>query len=64
MDQSKQPETGHTGAAFFISLYEIAVKKRAADRSFIGVHSRDFSNCIGITVVGRKQTEPKCNYGF
>ncbi len=30
-DGSKQPETGRTGAAFFISHNEIAVKKRAAD---------------------------------
>ncbi len=30
-DGSKQPETGRTGAAFFISHYEMAVKKGAAD---------------------------------
>ncbi len=30
-DGSKLPETGHTGATFFISHYEIAVKIRAVD---------------------------------
>ncbi len=30
-DEPKKPETGRTGAAFFISNYNISVKKRAAD---------------------------------
>ncbi len=30
-DGSKEPETGHTGAAFFIPHCEVAVKKRASD---------------------------------
>lgn len=30
-DESKQSERGRTGAAFFITHYEIAVKKRATD---------------------------------
>lgn len=30
-DGSKQPETGRTGAAFFIPRYEVAVKKRTTD---------------------------------